>query len=131
MIVKWNKQLYKEAKENHRKYWEWKDNRNETRSELEEEHGYDTKHAMHLVRLLRMGEEILTEGIVRVKRPDAEELLAIRNGAWKYEELLEWAEMMDARIRKELYNTTDLRKKADVKTAAMILMNTQELVWSN
>lgn len=129
IIVKWNKQLYKEAKENHRKYWEWKDNRNEVRSELEEEYGYDTKHAMHLVRLLRMGEEILSEGIVRVKRPDAEELLAIRNGAWTYEELLEYAEHMDHRILKELYHTTALRKKADIKYAAKLLMEVQAKVW--
>ncbi len=130
MIVKWNKEQYKEAKENHRKYWEWKDNRNEARSELEEKHGYDTKHAMHLVRLLRMGEEILSEGVVRVKRPDAEELLAIRNGAWTYEELVEWAEEKDALVRGPLYKSTHLRKKADIKFAAKLLMEVQELVWS-
>lgn len=131
MIVKWNKQQYKEAKENHRKYWEWKNNRNESRSELEEAHGYDTKHAMHLVRLLRMGEEILTEGVVHVRRPDAEELLAIRNGAWKYEELVKYAEHMDHMILKVLYTTTELRKKADIKTAAKLLMRVQEMVWDN
>lgn len=130
MIVKWNKDHYKEAKENHRKYWEWKENRNETRSELEEEHGYDTKHAMHLVRLLRMGEEILSEGVVHVKRPDAEELLAIRNGAWKYEELLEYSEHMDHRIREVLYHSTKLRKKADIKAAAQLLMEVQDRVWT-
>lgn len=129
MIVKWNKEQYKEAKENHRKYWEWKSNRNEVRSELEIEHGYDTKHAMHLVRLLRMGEEILRDGEVIVKRPDAEELLAIRNGAWKYEELLEYAEMMDDRIRNHWYAVTELRKKADIKYAAKLLMDVQEMVW--
>ncbi|MGE5371620.1 MAG: DNA polymerase beta superfamily protein [Solirubrobacterales bacterium] len=42
--------------------------------------GYDTKHAMHLIRLLRMGNEILSGQGVVVLRPDADELLAIRNG---------------------------------------------------
>ncbi|AEZ66297.1 hypothetical protein phiTE_131 [Pectobacterium phage phiTE] len=37
-------------------------NRNAARHELEEKFGYDTKHAMHLVRLLRMSQEILETG---------------------------------------------------------------------
>jgi predicted nucleotidyltransferase len=55
----------------------------------------NTKHAMHLVRLMRMCREILTTGEVLVKRPDAEELLSIRNGAWTYEKLIEWADFED------------------------------------
>jgi hypothetical protein len=43
-----------------------------------------------------MGEEILKTGKVVVKRPDRDELLAIRNeGAWPYEKLVEWAEEKD------------------------------------
>jgi len=45
---------------------------------LEAKFGFDTKHAMHLIRLLRMAREILETGVVHVKRPDAEELSAIR-----------------------------------------------------
>lgn len=77
-------------------YWKWKNNRNEIRSELEEKHGYDTKHASHAIRLMRMGLEILKFGIVNVYRhEDREELLAIRNGAWAYERILEEAKKLD------------------------------------
>jgi len=38
------------------------------------------KHAMHLLRLLRMGVEILETGQVNVKRPDADYLIKIRRG---------------------------------------------------
>lgn len=38
------------------------------------------KHAMHLIRLLRMGIEIIRDGKVLVKRHDAQSLLKIRNG---------------------------------------------------
>ena len=76
-------------------YQTWKTNRNPARAEIEAKFGYDTKHAMHLVRLMRMCREILTESRVVVKRPDHEELLAIRSGAWKYEALVEWAEAQD------------------------------------
>jgi hypothetical protein len=53
---------------------------------------------MHLVRLLRMCREILTNGSVTVKRPDASELLDIRNGAWSYERLSSWAAQQDAEL---------------------------------
>ena len=46
----------------------WKKERNPARRALEEKSGYDTKHASHLVRLMRMGYEILTTGQVIVNR---------------------------------------------------------------
>jgi hypothetical protein len=128
-IVKFNIEEYKLAKEKHKLYWTWKDNRNEARSELEEQFGYDTKHAMHLVRLLRMGKEALEEGKIIVKRPDAEELLGIRNGSMTYEEVVDYAEYMDDLVRTKLYKTTDLPKKPDLKKVAQLLMNTQYMVW--
>ncbi len=130
LLVKFNKQEYKDAKEKHKQYWTWKKNRNEARSELEEQFGYDTKHAMHLVRLLRMGVEALRDGELIVKRPDAEELLSIRNGAWTYDEVVKYAEEMDREVREVWYKKTDLPKRPDLHLAAKILMETQEIVWS-
>lgn len=128
-IIKWNKQDYKDAKERHKNYWTWKNNRNEKRGALEEEFGYDTKHAMHLVRLLRMGVEALRDEEIVVKRPDAEELVAIRNGEWTYEELVAYAESMDKEVREVWYKKTKLRKKPNIHLAADILMEVQEHVW--
>lgn len=93
-------------------YQNWKKNRNPARSELEAKFGYDTKHAMHLVRLMRMCREIITEGKVVVKRPDREELLAIRSGAWEYDKLVEWAETQDIE-NGELLKTSPLRHSPD------------------
>ncbi len=66
-----------------------------------------TKHAGHLVRLLRMGREILLTGKVHVWRGvgpglpgDAAEIQDIRNGAWKYDDLVQWAEAEDAALEK-------------------------------
>ena len=72
-------------------YSNWLRNRNPARAALEKKFGYDTKHAMHLVRLLRMGREILEGKGVIVYRPDREELGAIRDGAWTFDQLIEWA----------------------------------------
>ena len=79
-------------------YENWKKTRNPARAEMEAKHHYDVKHAMHLVRLMRMCHEILSGQDVIVKRPDREELLAIRNGGWTYDQLMEWADAQDAEL---------------------------------
>jgi predicted nucleotidyltransferase len=85
------------------KHWEsyqtWKAERNANRAELEQKHGYDTKHAMHLVRLMRMGLEVLETGELRVRREDAEELNAIRDGGMSYEELMDEAGELQRRMQ--------------------------------
>lgn len=129
-VVKFNREEYKLALEKHKQYWEWKNNRNEARSELEEQFGYDTKHAMHLVRLMRTAKEILTEEEVKVFRPDADELLAIRNGAWTYEELLSWTESIDKEIRDVHYKATKLPRSVDVDYAADVLLTAYETAWA-
>lgn len=72
-------------------------------------HG-NCKHAMHLVRLMRMGKEILSEGKVIVYRPDRDELKAIRDGAWKYDKVEEYAEQMEQEIA-SLYVSSTLPKE--------------------
>lgn len=131
MVVKWNREEFKTRLEKWNQYWTWKKERNKTRSVLEEEFGYDTKHAMHLVRLLRMGVEALRDGEIIVRRPDAKELLSIRNGAWKYEELVQYAEHMNHEVTEVWYKKTALPKKPDFHFAAQLLMDIQDLVWSN
>lgn len=101
---------YKARQTEWSQYQNWKVTRNPVRAELEAKHGYDCKHAMHLVRLMRMCREILTDGVVVVKRPDRDELLAIRNGAWSYDRLEEWAERQDAEL-------TELAKSSKLPNA--------------
>jgi hypothetical protein len=43
--------------------------------------GYDAKNAAHLIRLLRMGIEFLTEGTMHVERADAPESDPLLTGA--------------------------------------------------
>lgn len=73
------------------RYLQWKHAQHGPRADSEVRFGYDTKAGVHVLRLLRMCREILTEGKVRVRRPDREELLAVRNGAWSFERLREQA----------------------------------------
>ena len=90
---------YRSARKEWEHYQGWLRDRNPRRAALEARFGYDTKHAMHLIRLLRMGREILTQGAVLVRRPDADELRAIRAGAWSYDVLLAGAEALAAEVR--------------------------------
>jgi uncharacterized protein len=78
---------YRGALKHWQSYLKWKEERNPVRAQMEAESGYDRKHAMHLIRLLRMGTEVLSGQGVKVERDDAEELLAIRQGAFTYEQV--------------------------------------------
>jgi hypothetical protein len=89
---------YTRAHDEYRKYQEWKKNRNPARAKLEEKYGMDTKHASHLYRLMLMCREILTTGQVNIYREDREQILAIKNGAWTYDQIVEFAKTQDEEL---------------------------------
>lgn len=59
----------------------------EKRKQLVLRHGYDSKNAAHLIRLLRMCVEFMKTGEMIVDRPDAAELLDIKAGKWSIEDV--------------------------------------------
>lgn len=73
------------------------------RKQLVLEHGYDSKNAAHLIRLLRMCVEFFQTGKMNVKRPDANELLDIKRGKWKLDDIKALATDLfaDARAAKD------------------------------
>lgn len=65
------------------------------RKELVDRHGYDTKNASHLVRLLHMGEEYLRTGELHVRRTwDRDLLISIKLGECKLERVQSYAETL-------------------------------------
>jgi predicted nucleotidyltransferase len=116
---------YRAAFRHWNQYQEWLRNRNPARAELEARYGYDTKHAMHLLRLLRMGEEILRDGAVQVFRPDAEWLLSVRHGALRYEQVLAFAAEHRARLDR-LIVASPMPEEPDVRAANDLLISLQE-----
>ncbi len=107
-------------------YLGWQKNRNLKRAALEALHGFDTKHAMHLVRLLRMCRETLTTGEINVRRPDAKELLQIRDGEWSYDRLIIWAADQDAELN-DLMKNSPLPKEVDyIKLDSLCVELTEE-----
>jgi uncharacterized protein len=128
LIVKINKELYVKTHTNWKNYWSWKKNRNETRAQMENEFGFDVKHALHLVRLLKTGYEILDEGVVHVKRPDAQELLDIRYGKYTYQEILDYVEHLTQKIH-DIEKKTQLPEKVDEKFASKIMLDIYDSMW--
>lgn len=80
------------------------------------------KHAYHLIRLSRMAQEILEGRGVIVKRPDREELIAIRSGAWTYDQLEEQFQKQDA-INKIAFENSKLPEKIDFDVAEKLCIN--------
>ncbi len=86
---------YRAAMKQWDSYQSWLTHRNPARAELERRFGYDTKHGMHLIRLMRMCVEALETGELHVRRSDAVELVAIRDGAFDYDALIEMAQSLE------------------------------------
>lgn len=101
----------------HKKDWDsyqrWLKDRNPARAELEKKFGFDTKHATHLVRLLRMAREILETWQVNVFREDAEELREVRAGGWSFEKIVDFAEKEDLALF-DVMQKSSLPKNADM-----------------
>jgi len=104
---------YAAALQHWNQYLNWKETRNPARAELEAKYGFDSKHGMHLIRLMRMCVEILEGKGVLVKRPDAVELLEIRNGLWDYDRLVSEADCLELRAN-ALYATSKLPERSPV-----------------
>jgi predicted nucleotidyltransferase len=69
------------------------------RKETRDKYGFDTKYAVHLVRLLYECEQILTEGDIDLQR-HKEHLKAIRRGEVKEVDIREWAASKEKALEK-------------------------------
>jgi hypothetical protein len=113
---------YRAALKHWDSYQTWQAQRNPARAELERSHGYDTKHAMHLIRLMRMGLEVLQTGKLRVRRDDAEQLSAIRDGALSFDELLAMAGGLQRSMEAAAAATTQLPADVDYERVDDLLV---------
>jgi len=118
---------YRAARSEYKQHRRWLRERNPDRAALEESHGYDTKHAAHLVRLLRMALEIVRTGEVHVWRGgrDADELQAIRAGAWSYDELEAWADDAGATLAAEA-KSCPLPRRPDLEALEALTVSLTE-----
>ncbi len=114
----------------HREYWEWVEMRNAQRYQTNTEHGrgYDSKNLMHTLRLLDMAEEIAREGVIRVRRPNREFLLRVRNGEFGYDELVARAEEQMGRVE-AAFERSDLPDAPDRERVNALLVEMRGEFW--
>ncbi|MBD2452789.1 nucleotidyltransferase domain-containing protein [Nostoc sp. FACHB-87] len=110
-------QSYQIAVREWKAYLSWQKNRNPARAEMERQSGFDLKHGMHCIRLLRSGLEILQRGEVIVDRRmagDVDDLKAILKGQYSYEQVMQMAEDLVAQME-DVYEKSTLPAKPDLE----------------
>ena len=107
----------------YREYQEWLTNRNPERyrDNLKGEQGYDHKNMMHCMRLLNMAKDIADGKGIIVKRPEYKDLLKIRNGEMKYDDLLNEADKLVDTI-KLAFDEADLPREVKPKFRQDLLL---------
>jgi len=110
-----NKDEYSRRLRDYHEYRNWEESRNEERYQGTLEHGggYDAKNMMHTFRLLRMAKEIADTGQPQIRRPDRDELLAIKAGRFTYEDLMAKAAEELEKID-ESFAASELQDEPDV-----------------
>jgi len=126
-LMSFNKEAYAMHCRAYREYHDWLAARNDERYQNTIAHGknYDAKNMMHTMRLLDMAEEILKDGKLLIRRPNREELLAIRRGDWEYDELIAQAEAKLAQIE-ACYKDSPLPKRPDKALIERLLVETRK-----
>jgi predicted nucleotidyltransferase len=102
--------------------------KNVHRGELEEAHGYDTKYAMHVVRLYGEALEFLRTGVITLPRPNKDELIAIRQGKWKLPEFQKYAEELKRQAEEEK-DKSPLPDRVDRKEISRLVAQAYEMHW--
>jgi len=111
--------------------WEWKCKRNEARSAMEAEFGIDLKNLSHLWRLMTKAKEILVTGDYNpvLEGKELATLKGIRDGSLygkeSYDFAIKFAEENDKELN-ELYKTTSLQKKPDIKKINELVLKLQD-----
>ena len=89
-----------------------------------DKHGYSTKFAYHVVRLISEVEMILLEGDLDLTR-NREQLKAIRRGEWSKEQLREFFNSKEKHLE-ALYLSSSLRQKPDEGAIRQLLLDCLE-----
>lgn len=100
------------------------------RAALVEEFGFDVKFAYHAVRLMDEAEQILRTGDLDLEA-SRERLIAIRQGEWTQEQVIEYFERKEAELD-EVYQTTELIPHSpDEEALHALLLECLEEAWGS
>lgn len=121
--IMFNKDGYTAHCKDYKEYMEWVENRNTARYVDTVKHGQqiDGKNMMHCMRLIRMSKEIGRGEGIQVRRPDAQELLAIRRGEVDLDSLINTAEA-EIKEMDKIFEESDLPKGIDPELVNTLLI---------
>src|SRR3972149_6279573 len=100
----------------------------EKRRKLVEQHGYDTKNAAHLIRLLRMGIEFLKDGQLYIMRHDAAEVMGIKRGGGELERVKSEADRL-FKVAEETYLASTLPVGPDMDRVNSLAVDVVQTAW--
>jgi hypothetical protein len=100
--------------------------------ELSVEHGYDTKYAMHALRIAHQGMELIADGRITlpVPEPHRARLMQIRRGEPTLDEVVAELDEATAQLRR-LVDGKDLPDAADAERIDRFLVSAYERAWSS
>lgn len=112
-MMQYNKDAYTCHCREYKEYQEWVEKRNQKRYSKAVEAGYNQKNMCHCVRLLTMAKEISEgKGFNLWRTDDRDFLMAIKNGEYTYEYLIDYAEKLLADVNANL-PTSNLPDEVD------------------
>lgn len=114
IVMSYNKDGYIKHCKDYNQYEEWLEKRNVQRYVDLEGHNQkiDGKNLLHCRRLLDTAIEIARDGVIRVRRPNADYLLKIRRGQVNLDEIVDTAEA-DLKTLDEVYKESNLQDGVD------------------
>jgi len=86
------------------------------RNELAEQFGYDVKAAMHALRLLLEGIEVMRHATITFPRPEKATLLEVRTGKWSQDRVIQEAQRLFAELERA---TRESKLPATIDRAAV------------
>ena len=130
-IITYNKDGYTQHCNDYKSYQTWLDQRNEQRWVDVESHGQkiDGKNMMHCRRLMDMAREIAEGKGIVVRRPNAQELIDIRQGKVDLQTLIDHVESEIKEIDL-LYKNSTLPDKVDMNLVEQIMIGIRKQIYS-
>lgn len=92
--------------------------------------GYDTKAAMHGLRLLYECIELMKFGRITLPRPEKELLIEVRSGAWTFERVLAQAQRLFKEVEDAVAGSP-LPEKVDRRAISRFIAKVQLELWSD
>ena len=129
--VSYNKDGYSQHCKDYLSYQEWLKNRNESRWVDVESHGQkiDGKNMMHCKRLMEMAKEIGEGKGIIVRRPNAEELIAIRKGEVDLQTLINKVEEEIKEVD-AIFEESNLPEKIDENFINNLIINIRKQIYN-